>query len=82
MWFTCFRFWPDGTLLTGAQVAAIDIPILRLRVNDPGLHVVDCRIKAVAAVNHLPVSFTMPSRVSVWLGPHQLPLSCKPPQMW
>ena len=55
MWFTCFRFWPDGTLLLGAQVAPVDVPVLRFGVNDPRLHVVDCRIKTVAAVNHLPV---------------------------
>src|SRR5256884_6664302 len=52
---SCFRLRPDGALLPGAQVAAVDVPVLRLRVDDPGLHIVDRRIKAVAAVNHLPV---------------------------
>ena len=49
------RFRPDRPLLARPQIAPVDVPILRLRVDDPRLHHVDRRIKAVPAVNHLPI---------------------------
>src|SRR6266436_1611190 len=45
----------DGALLPGAQVAAVDESILGLGVNNPRFDIIDGRIEAVAAVNHLPV---------------------------
>ena len=50
-----FGFRPDRPLLSGAHVAAIDVTVLGLGIDDPRLDIVDGCIKAVAAVNHLPV---------------------------
>src|SRR5439155_1048523 len=75
-----FGFRPDRPLLPGAHVAAIDVTVLRLGIDDPRLDIVDGRIKAVAAVNHLPVFIhdAVASKRLAWPAPTAVVLQAKP----
>src|ERR1700693_5949032 len=45
----------DGALLPGAEVPAVDVPVLPLGVQDPRFDRINLHVKSVGVVNHGPV---------------------------
>src|SRR5438477_3831215 len=55
MWLVDLRFRLNAAFLRSAQTPTRQMPILRLRVHSPRLHVIDLRVKTIPAMNQRPI---------------------------